>query len=58
MYKGIIYKVYNKIKNKYYVGQTTRSIKERMSEHYLNAKNGTKNHFYSALRAYNRDVFE
>lgn len=58
MYKGIIYKVYNKITNKYYVGQTTRSIKERMSEHYLNAKNGTKNHFYNALRAYNRDNFE
>ena len=58
MYKGIIYTAYNKITNKYYVGQTVRAFKERVSEHILNAKSGIKTHFYNALRKYSQEDFE
>ena len=58
MYKGIIYTAYNKITNKYYVGQTVRAFKKRVSEHILNAKSGVKTHFYNALRKYSQEDFE
>ena len=45
--KSTIYSIKNKINGKHYVGQTTRSVKRRMSEH-LSLRN-SKKHFHYPL---------
>lgn len=52
--KGIIYKATNLVTNKIYIGQTKRSLHERIKGHYDTAING-KFKFCKALRKYNKD---
>lgn len=52
--KGLIYRAYNTISQKSYIGQTVRTLKERVKWHYSASKKG-KYHFASALRRYGRE---
>ena len=55
----IIYKITNKINNKSYVGQTTRSLKSRWKGHCASAiKNKSNNLFHNAISKYGKDCFE
>lgn len=56
----LIYKATNTVNGKIYIGQTTRTLKKRMSEHKHNAIYNKKkgNHFYSAIRKYGWDAFK
>ena len=53
--KMLIYKIENKINGKIYVGQTTRTLQERMGEHLRNNRN-----YYidNAIKKYGIDAFE
>jgi len=51
----IIYKILNKINNKIYIGQTTRSVKDRMEEH---CKPYNKSYLSKAIRKYGKDNFQ
>jgi hypothetical protein len=56
---GIIYKATNKINGKSYIGQTIRSLRERVSRHITDAlgeKYGM--YFHKAIRKYNKENFE
>lgn len=50
----IIYKITNEITKKAYIGQTTRSLKERWSEHCSHKKN---NYFRNAIKKYGSNVW-
>ena len=52
---GIIYMVRNKVNNKIYFGQTTRSFKERYEGSIRNTKN---KHLRNAIEKYGLDNFE
>ena len=57
---GIIYKVTNKINGKVYIGQTIRTLAERIYYHYYRADHEpevTKTHFINAIRKYGKDNF-
>ena len=54
MKKGIIYKATNIINGKSYIGQTTKTLRGRIKNHYKASKR-KKYHFYLALRKYKRD---
>lgn len=53
----IIYKIQNKINNKVYIGQTTRTLNERKREHISKGNNG---YFFiqKAIKKYGEDNFE
>lgn len=58
---GIIYKATNKINNKVYIGQTIKTLKERIYMHYYKAENSlniTHTHFINAIRKYGKDNFD
>ncbi len=58
MKKGIIYKCTNKINNKIYIGQTSRTVNERKDEHLNESfKKLSKTHFHRALRKYGIENF-
>ena len=50
MYEGYIYKISCDIDDKIYIGQTTRTIKERWDEHRRSASMGTSVYLYNAMR--------
>lgn len=54
---GYIYKVTNKINNKVYIGQTTRTIAERYEEHLNHARNHINRHLYDAINHYGAENF-
>lgn len=57
---GIIYKATNKINNKVYIGQTIRSLEERIYYHYYRAEHQpeiTHTHFVNAIRKYGQGAF-
>lgn len=57
--QGIIYRAYNKITKKSYIGQTTQGLHKRMLGHYCKArKNKTNNNFQNALNKYNYNDWE
>jgi hypothetical protein len=51
---AIIYRAYNIITGKSYIGQTTRKLKERIKWHYSSSKK-SKVHFAYALQKYKKD---
>ena len=55
----IVYRAYNKITGKCYVGITTQTFVQRKMEHYSRALNSSRQHkFYLAIRKYGFDSFE
>lgn len=54
----IIYKATNKVNGKVYIGQTRRSLEERVAGHIKRAESGYKTHFYNAIRKYGVDAFD
>ena len=55
MYEGYIYLITNKINNKKYIGQTTRTIKIRISDHFSNLY---KNYaITNAIKKYGKENF-
>lgn len=59
LWEGFIYKIYNDINNKIYVGQTIRTIEERWHEHELAANDTVKFTYslYKAIRKYKIENF-
>ena len=59
MYEGYIYKIYNDVNDKVYIGQTTATLKERWHGHMSSALNEKryKSAMYNAMRKYGRDKF-
>lgn len=53
----LIYKITNKLNNKIYVGQTTRTLEIRKKDHIHNVQKGIKTHLYSAMRKYGIENF-
>jgi len=58
MYEGFIYKIYNDVNDKIYIGQTRRFIAERFSKHISDAFNRDDNMaLHAAIRKYGRENF-
>lgn len=56
---GTIYKITNVHNNKIYVGQTTRTLEQRLKSHFSSTKNpNNKTYFANALRKYGFDNFK
>lgn len=53
----IIYKVTNKLNGKIYIGQTCRSLDERIRSHYKSSRLGSITNFHRALLKYNVSDF-
>lgn len=59
MYEGYIYKIYNDVNDKVYVGQTIKTIKERWKCHVCDAKNNNDNMIiHKAMNKYGIDNFK
>lgn len=61
MVDGIIYRAYNKITEKSYIGQTTDSINRRIDQHYYDIFRKNRNltyAFVNALRKYKKEDWE
>lgn len=56
---GYIYKIYNDVNPKLYIGQTTHTVEQRFKEHIKEVHNKAKSHIvlYKAMRKYGVDVF-
>lgn len=53
----LIYKVTNDVNNKLYIGQTTKTLEERIKNHRNSFVSGVDNHLYRAMRKYGWDKF-
>lgn len=53
----IIYKTTNKINNKSYIGQTIKSLNERISTHLYYVNDGSNYLFHKAIRKYGKENF-
>ena len=58
VYKKEIYKAFNPIENKHYVGQSSYGLSAAKSRHKQKAAKGLKSPFYDAIRKFGFDVFE
>ena len=54
---GKIYKITNLVNGKLYIGQTTRTIDERMSEHIKHAREHINRYLYDAMNHYGTEHF-
>lgn len=54
---GYIYKIYNNINNKVYIGQTTTTLENRFKEHKKAAMNNISCSLYNAMRKYGDNNF-
>ena len=56
---GIIYKISNRVNNKVYIGQTIRTLEERLKRHFHDAESNpnTKIYFQRAIRKYGKENF-
>ena len=58
MWEGYIYKIYNDVNNKIYIGQTIRTIKKRWTNHKYNVRNNIgKLAIHNAMRKYGIELF-
>jgi len=59
MYEGFIYKIYNDVNDKVYIGQTISTVSDRWSEHKSAARpnSGINSYIYKAMRKYGIDKF-
>lgn len=57
MYEGFIYKIWNDVNNKIYIGQTTTTIEHRFSQHLCDARKGRESLLYNAILKYGEDKF-
>ena len=58
MYEGYIYKIYNDVNDKIYIGQTIRTIEHRFCQHIYDSKNEDRNYpLYCAMRKYGKEHF-
>ncbi|MBQ3423481.1 MAG: GIY-YIG nuclease family protein, partial [Romboutsia sp.] len=57
-WEGFIYRIYDKINNKNYIGQTITTIDERWRQHQLKAQRGSKNSFHRKLNEIGIENFE
>jgi len=55
---GIIYKATLKLDGRIYIGQTTKQLKKRISEHKNASKKPKFDHFHNAIKKYGFDNFE
>lgn len=53
----LIYKITNDVNDKIYIGQTTKSLEERIAGHRASCNSGVDNHLYRAMRKYGWDKF-
>lgn len=53
-----IYMIRNKVNNKMYVGQTSKTLEERFTRHLQLAGNRTNRYLYDAINCYGADNFE
>lgn len=52
---GLIYKIVNNINGDEYVGQTKKSLNERVNQHYYNSDYGFEYSINDAIRTYGRE---
>lgn len=58
MYEGYIYKIYNDVNDKIYIGQTTRTIKRRWANYKYSVKNNIDNlAIHNAMKKYGIELF-
>ena len=58
IYVGYIYKIINTVNNKRYIGQTTRSLKERWRSHIYEANsNNSRMAIHRAMLKYGIEIF-
>lgn len=53
----LIYKITNDVNDKLYIGQTTKTLEERIKNHRNSFVSGVDNHLYRAMRKYGWDKF-
>ena len=60
MYEGYIYQIYNSFNMKSYIGQTTQTIKARLSGHKASSKNSIDDSYflYTDARNFGWDIFD
>ncbi len=54
----LIYKITNVITNKVYIGQTTKTLSERIQNHHNSMVSNVNTHLYNAMRKYGWDNFK
>ena len=52
-----IYRITNILNGHFYIGQTTKTLKERLNRHFYSAKYGSETHLHRAMRKYGFDSF-
>lgn len=57
-WEGFIYRIYDKINDKNYIGQTITSIEERWKQHIAKSQRGSKNSFHKKIREVGIENFE
>ena len=57
-YMNVIYEIYCKKTDKYYIGQTIKPITERISKHFSDAKRGREQPLYEDMRKFGKEEFK
>lgn len=54
----IIYKLTNMVNNKIYIGLTTNTLEQRLSQHHYESRHGVNRPLYYAMRKYGENAFK
>ena len=57
LWEGFIYKIYNDVNNRIYIGQTRTSIKNRWKQHRIDSYRNENSVLYRAIRKYGINKF-